>query len=249
MMKKVVVITGAATGLGRATALKLATQGFNLVLVDFNEQQGLQTMKDAQALGAEALFVKADVSNEEEVKHYVAQAVETFGTIDFFFNNAGIMVPFRLLHDYTTEEYNRIMDINLKGPFLGIKHVIPVMLANGGGTIINTVSSNSFKPTAYNGIYSATKHALAAFTKSIGQDYQEQQIYAVGVAPNTMQTTIAQSATVTLDATVGAAIHASTGKNIAATADEVAESMIFAMENGKLLTGSIINCAGGEIYN
>ncbi len=248
-MTKVAVITGAATGLGRATALKLATKGYHLVLVDFNEKDGLQTTADAKAMGAEVHFVQADVSNEDDVKCYVARAVELFGTIDYFFNNAGIMIPFRLLHEYPVEEYNRIMDINLKGPFLGIKYVIPVMLEHGGGTIINTVSSNSFKPTAYNGVYSASKHALAAFTKSIGQDYQDQHIYAVGVAPNTMQTTIAQNATVTLDATVGAAIHASTGKNIAATAEEVAESMIFAMENGKLLTGSIINCAGGEIYN
>ncbi|WP_050615062.1 SDR family NAD(P)-dependent oxidoreductase [Bacillus testis] len=248
-MDQVVVITGAATGLGRATALKLATQGYKLVLVDFNEKDGLQTTEDSKSKGAEAIFVKADVSNEEDVKNYVNKAVESFGKIDYFINNAGIMIPFRLIHEYEINEYDRIMNINVKGAFLGIKYVIPVMLENGGGTIVNTVSSNSFKPTAYNGIYSATKHALAGMTKSIGQDYQTKNIFAVGVAPNTMKTNISASAAVTFTDEVGAAIHASTGPNIPATAEEVAEAVTFAMTNGKLLTGSIVNCAGGQIYN
>lgn len=248
-MNKVVVITGSATGLGRATALKLAEQGYKLVLVDFNEKDGLQTAEDVKAKGAEAIFVKADVSNEEDVKNYVAQAEEAFGTIDYFLNNAGIMVPFRLIHEYDLAEYDRIMNINVKGAFLGIKYVIPVMLKNGGGTIVNTVSSNSYKPTAYNGVYSATKHALAGMTKSIGQDYQSKQIFAVGVAPNNMLTNISRSAAVTYNEEVGAAIHATTGPNIPATPEEVAEAVVFAMTNGKLLTGSIVNCAGGQIFN
>ena len=248
-MNKVVVITGAATGLGRATALKLAEQGYKLALVDFNEKDGLQTTEDANAKGAEAIFVKADVSIEEDVKRYVTKAEEAFGTIDYFLNNAGIMVPFRLLHEYDLGEYDRIMNINVKGAFLGIKYVIPVMLKNGGGTIVNTVSSNSYKPTAYNGIYSATKHALAGMTKSIGQDYQAKQIFAVGVAPNNMLTTISRSASVTYNEEVGAAIQATTAPNIPATPEEVAEAVIFAMTNGKLLTGSIVNCAGGQIFN
>ncbi len=246
-MKNVVVITGAATGLGRATALKLAQENYKLVIVDFNEEEGLKTRDMAKDLGAEAIFVKADVSNEEDVKNYVAKAVEAFGTIDYFLNNAGIMIPFRLVHEYDSNEYDRIMNINVKGAFLGIKYVIPVMLENGGGTIVNTVSSNSFKPTAYNGLYSATKHAVNGITKSIGQDYQNKNIFAVGVAPNNMKTNISASAAVTMNEEIGLAIHATTPPNIAATPEEVAEAMIFAMKNGKLLTGSTINCAGGQI--
>lgn len=246
-MSNVVVITGAATGLGRATALKLAKQQYKLMIVDFNEVEGQNTANMAVELGAEAIFVKADVSNEEDVKAYVAKAVEKFGTINYFLNNAGIMVPFRLVHEYDASEYDRIMNINVKGAFLGVKYVIPVMLENGGGTIINTVSSNSFKPTAYNGLYAATKHAVNGLTKSIGQDYQVKNIYAVGVAPNNMQTNISAGAAVTLNEEIGTAIQLTTPPNISATAEEVAEAMIFAMNNGKLLTGSTINCAGGQI--
>lgn len=248
-MSNVVVITGAATGLGRATSLKLAAMDYRLVLVDFNEVEGEKTTADVQALGAEAIFVKADVSNEADVQNYVAKAIEKFGAINYFLNNAGIMVPFRLLHEYDGNEYDRVMNINLKGVFLGIKYVIPVMLENNGGTIVNTVSSNSYKPTAYNGLYSATKHAVLGLTKSIGQDYQAKNIFAVGVAPNTMLTNISANATVTYTEEIGKAIGVTTPPNIAATAEEVAEAMIFAMTNGKLLTGSAINCAGGQIIN
>lgn len=248
-MSNIVVITGAATGLGRATALTLAAQQYRLVLVDFNDVEGQKTTADVQALGADAIFVKADVSNEEDVKNYVAQAIATYGEINYFLNNAGIMIPFRLLHEYDMNEYDRIMNINVKGAYLGMKYVITAMLNNGGGTIVNTVSSNSYKPTAYNGIYAATKHAVNGMTKSIGQDYQEKRIFAVGVAPNNMKTTISASAAVTFTDEIGKAIHETTAPNIAATAEEVAQAVIFAMQNGQLLTGSTINCAGGQIFN
>ena len=244
-----ILITGAATGLGRATALKLAEQGHQLTIVDFNEVEGQNTVNMAKELGAEAIFVKADVSNEEQVKNYVAKAIEAFGQIDVFFNNAGLMVPFRLIHEYDESEFDRIMNVNVKGAFFGVKYVIPHMLENGGGTIVNTVSSNSYKPTAYNGIYSMSKHALNGLTKSIGQDYQAKNIYAVGVAPNNMLTTISHSAAVTMNEEIGKAIFETTPPNIAATAEEVAEAMLFAMNNSKMLTGSTINCAGGQIYN
>ena len=248
-MSKSILITGAATGLGRATALKLAEQGHQLTVVDFNEVEGQNTVNMAIELGAEAIFVKADVSNEEQVKNYVAKAIEAFGKIDVFFNNAGLMVPFRLIHEYDENEYDRIMNVNVKGAFFGVKYVIPHMLENGGGTIVNTVSSNSFKPTAYNGVYSMSTHALNGLTKSIGQDYQAKNIYAVGVAPNNMLTTISHSAATTMNEDIGKAIFETTPPNIAATAEEVAEAMIFAMNNSKMLTGSTINCAGGQIYS
>ena len=248
-MSKSILITGAATGLGRATALKLAEQGHQLTVVDFNEVEGQNTVNMAKELGAEAIFVKADVSNEEQVKNYVAKAIEAFGKIDVFFNNAGLMVPFRLIHEYDENEYDRIMNVNVKGAFFGVKYVIPHMLENGGGTIVNTVSSNSYKPTAYNGVYSMSKHALNGLTKSIGQDYQAKNIYAVGVAPNNMLTTISHSAATTMNEEIGKAIFVTTPPNIAATAEEVAEAMLFAMNNSKMLTGSTINCAGGQIYS
>lgn len=248
-MKKVVLITGAATGLGRATVLQLAKEPYNIAVVDFNEVEGQKTVEMAKELGAEAIFIKADVSNEDDVKNYVAQTIEAFGKIDVFFNNAGLMVPFRLIHEYDVNEYDRIMNVNVKGAFFGVKYVIPHLLENGGGTIVNTVSSNSYKPTAYNGVYSMTKHAVNALTKSIGQDYQDKNIFAVGVAPNNMLTNISANAAVTMNEEIGKAIYVTTPPNIAATPEEVTAAMLFAMNNSKMLNGSTINCAGGQIYN
>lgn len=246
---KVVLITGAGAGLGRAAALKFAAQGSKLALVDFNEEAGAETLALIKEQGSEAIFVKADISQENDVKNYVEKTVEAFGRVDIFLNNAGIMVPMRLLHEYSSEEYDRVTNVNLKGAFLGLKYVIPVMLENGGGNIVNTVSSNSFKPTAYNGLYSATKHALAALTKSIGQDYLDQNINAVGVAPNTMITNIAATATSTLTEERGAKLGATTGPNTPATPEEIAEAVFFAATTGaKMLTGTVVNCAGGQIF-
>lgn len=247
--KKVFLITGSATGLGRALAIKLAGQGYKLSLVDFNEEAGKETLALVKEQGAEAIFIKADVSKEEDVKNYVDETVRVFGTIDYFANNAGMMVPMRLVHEYETNEFDRVMGVNLKGAFLGLKYVIPVMLQNGGGNIVNTVSSNSFKPTAYNGLYSATKHALAALTKSIGQDYQDLNIRAVGVAPNSMITNIAATAVTALTEERMAKLVASTGPNIAATPEAIAEAVIFAATVGAdLLNGTVMNCSGGEIF-
>lgn len=247
---EVVVITGAATGLGRATALKMAEKGYRLTLVDFNEEAGQETLKDVQATGAEAIFVKANVSVEEDVKAYVEKTVEAFGAINHFVNNAGIMVPMRLLHEYDVDEYNRVMDVNVKGAFLGLKYVIAVMMENGGGHIVNTVSSNSYKPTAYNGLYSATKHALAALTKSIGQDYQDYKIYAAGVAPNSMNTTISAAAVPSLTPDRLENLSSSTGPNRPASPEEIADVVMFILESGApLVNGTIVNCAGGQIYN
>ncbi|MBB6638391.1 SDR family NAD(P)-dependent oxidoreductase [Cohnella thailandensis] len=246
---KVFLITGSATGLGRALAVKLAERGYRLALVDFNEQAGLETLSLSKERGAEAIFVKADVSREEDVKHYVEKTVEAFGRIDYFANNAGVMVPLRLLHEYELSEYDRVTGVNLKGAFLGLKYVIPVMLAGGGGRIVNTVSSNSFKPTAFNGLYSATKHGLAAMTKSIGQDYQDLNIRAVGVAPNVMNTNIAANAVTTLTEERMAKLGASTGPSLPATPEEIAEVVIFAATTGAdMLNGTVVNCAGGEIF-
>ncbi|MFS0784079.1 SDR family NAD(P)-dependent oxidoreductase [Bacillus sp. 1P06AnD] len=250
MDKKIVLITGSATGLGRSVALKLADKGYNLALVDFNEEAGNETLSLVKEKGAEAIFVKADVSKEEDVQNYVNKTVEKFGKIDYFLNNAGIMVPLKLIHEYELSEFERVISVNLKGVFLGLKYVIPVLQKNGGGSIVNTASSNSFKPTAFNGLYSATKHAVAALTKSIGQDYQDQNIYAVGVAPNNMKTGIANKTFGNMTEERVKQLQASTGPSRAATPEEIADVVIFALtEGGPMLTGTIVNCAGGEIYN
>lgn len=113
-MSKSILITGAATGLGRATSLKLAETGHSIAVVDFNEEEGKKTVEMVKEIGAEALFIKADVSSEEQVENYVKETIDAFGKVDVFFNNARLMIPFRLMHEYSVDEYDRLMNVNLK---------------------------------------------------------------------------------------------------------------------------------------
>lgn len=129
---KVAIITGAGSGLGQAAALKLAEKGASIVVVDLVEETGLETVKQIEKLGSKAIFVKADVSKAPEVENYVKRAVEEFGRIDMFFNNAGIAGPGIKLIEHTIEQFDQIIDINLRSVFYGLKYVITEMLKTGG---------------------------------------------------------------------------------------------------------------------
>lgn len=139
---KTIVITGAAVGLGYAAAENLASQGANLSLIDYNEK----TLKEAKQKllqnfsGIKVLAIVADVSDEEAVKNYVDQTVKEFGTIDGFYNNAGIEGKQTPLIEYDTNTFKKVIEINLLGVFYGMKYIIPVMIKNGGGKIVNVSS-------------------------------------------------------------------------------------------------------------
>ena len=139
---KVVIITGAGSGLGQATSLQLAKEGAKLVLVDLNGE-GLEKtqhkIKDV-APAAEMLLITANVANEQEVENFVKQTVDTFGKIDAFFNNAGVEGKQNLTEDYGIDEFHKVVSINLDGVFYGMKYVLKVMKKQGYGSIVNTAS-------------------------------------------------------------------------------------------------------------
>lgn len=176
MSKKTAVITGAAGGIGRATALKLAEDGFNLVIVDFNDLIGQETLVLINEKGAEAIFIKADVTKVDDVKSYVKQAIETFDTIDVFFNNAGVIQNFSMLADTEESEFDKVMNVNVKGVFLGMKYILKVMEKQGHGHIINTASTASIRSEHSAGVYSASKHAVIGLTKAASLEYAKQAV-------------------------------------------------------------------------
>ncbi len=185
---KVAIITGGASGLGLATALKLADAGVNSTIVDISEQAGLAAVAQLQAKGVKALFVRADVSKAEDVKRYVDETVATFGKIDMFFNNAGISGPGTKFADNTIEQIEQVIGINLLGGLYGLKYVLEVMLQNGGGAIVNTSSTAGLVGQATVGSYSATKHGLIGITKTIAVEYAAQNIRINAIAPGTTET-------------------------------------------------------------
>src|SRR4030088_1884654 len=162
---KVAVVTGAAGVIGTATMRLLAERGARVVAVDRREQDLQTAIKDLPA-SAQASAVTADVTSEDEVAEYVRAAVDKFGTIDVFYNNAGIEGDIAPITEYSLETFRRVIDVNVVGVFLGLKHVLPVMLKQNRGSIINTASIAGLIGSPDIAVYSASKHAVIGLTKS-----------------------------------------------------------------------------------
>jgi NAD(P)-dependent dehydrogenase (short-subunit alcohol dehydrogenase family) len=162
---KVAVVTGAAGVIGTATMRLLAERGARIVAVDRREQDLQSAIKDLPA-AAQALAVTADVTDENEVAEYVRAAVDKFGTIDVFYNNAGIEGDVKPITEYPLESFRRVLDVNVVGVFLGMKHVLPVMLKQNKGSIINTASIAGLMGSPQIAVYSASKHAVIGLTKT-----------------------------------------------------------------------------------
>jgi NAD(P)-dependent dehydrogenase (short-subunit alcohol dehydrogenase family) len=162
---KVAVVTGAAGVIGTATLRLLAERGARIVAVD-RKAQDLQTaIKDLPA-SAQAIAITADVTDEDEVAEYVRTAVDKFGTIDVFYNNAGVEGDVAPITKYSLESFRKVIDVNVVGVFLGMKHVLPVMLKQDKGSIINTASIAGLIGSPHIAVYSASKHAVIGLTKS-----------------------------------------------------------------------------------
>ena len=162
---KVAVVTGAAGVIGSATMRLLAERGARIVAVDRKKPELKTAIKDLPA-SADASLVTADVTSEEEVTEYVRAALDKFGTIDIFFNNAGIEGEVKAIQDYPLESFRKVLDVNVVGVFLGMKHVLPVMLKNNKGSIINTASIAGLMGSPHISVYSASKHAVIGLTRS-----------------------------------------------------------------------------------
>ena len=162
---RVAVVTGAAGVIGSATLKLLAARGARIVAIDRREADLQTAIKDLPA-SAEAIAVEADVTQEGDVAEYVRAAIDKFGTIDVFYNNAGIEGDIKPIVEYSLESFRRVLDVNVVGVFLGMKHVLPVMLKQNKGSIINTASTAGLMGSPYIAVYSASKHAVIGLTKT-----------------------------------------------------------------------------------
>ena len=187
-----VLITGAGGGIGRATALAFARAGARLMLSDLVVAAGEETAAQVRALGAEAIFQRADVAQEDEVAALVAATVAAFGRLDCAFNNAGIEIETGRITDCDVAVFDRIMAVNVKGVWLCLKHQLRQMEAQGGGAIVNTASVAGLNGAPRRAAYAGSKHAVLMLTRSTAAEFAKQNIRINAVCPGVIQTAMVQ---------------------------------------------------------
>jgi NAD(P)-dependent dehydrogenase (short-subunit alcohol dehydrogenase family) len=183
---KVAIVTGAAGGIGRAAAIAFAQRGAKVVVADIND--GSETISLIKKTGGDGFFVKCDVSKDEDVKAMVDKTVSTYGRIDFAYNNAGIEGTTAMIQDTSSADWNRTLDINLKGVFHCMKYEIPQMLKQGKGAIVNCASVAGLVGFAGISPYVASKHAIVGITKAVALENAKTGIRVNAVCPGVIQT-------------------------------------------------------------
>lgn len=250
---RTIIITGAGSGLGRATAVRLASEGASLCLVDV-VPDGLSATEAAVkevAPQARLLIEVADVSQEGDVQRYVESTVETFGRIDGFFNNAGIEGRQNLTENFTAAEFDRVIAINLRGVFLGLEKVLAVMRRQGYGYIVNTASVGGIRGVGNQSGYAAAKHGVVGLTRNSGVEYAAEGIRINAIAPGAIWTPMVENSMKQIDAEDprGAAeqfIQANPTKRYGEAA-EIASVVAFLLsEDASYINAAVIPIDGGQ---
>ncbi len=247
---KVVIITGAASGIGLASARMFGREGARLVLGDIDERAGGLAAEEIGGAGGQAAFVRTDVASDPDVQRLVSTAVDRYGKLDIIFNNAGIHLVKPILES-TEEDFDRVVAINLKGVFLGCKYSLPHLMENpDGGVIVNMSSSGGLVGRPNDPLYGATKFGVIGLTKSLALTYADQKVRANALCPGPIDTPIVSRAyegsDVDREMVVRRAVASSPTPRVA-DAEEVASAALFlASDDASFVNGAALPVDGGK---
>ena len=243
MHNKVVIVTGGALGMGRAHARVFARESAQVVLTDINETAGQETADEIKRNGGQATFLRHDVANAKDWRQVVNQCIARFGKVDVLINNAGIAL-FKTLDETTDDEWDRVLNINAKGVFLGCKYVLPGMQKAGGGAIVNISSVAGIVGSARGAAYVASKGAVRLLTKAAAVDYAKYNIRVNSIHPGVIKTEMTKDLLASPEIA-----NAFLGLSIlgrAAEAEEVSAAVLFlASDDASFMTGTEMVVDGG----
>jgi NAD(P)-dependent dehydrogenase (short-subunit alcohol dehydrogenase family) len=245
MSKPVILITGALTGIGRATALAFARNGARLVVSGRRQAEGKALEAELRQLGAEVAFIQADVRHDNEVRDLVDQTVARFGRLDAAVNNAGTEGQPGLVVNQTAESYAATFDTNVLGTLLSLKHELRVMTAQKSGSIINISSTYGHEGAAYASVYAGSKHAVEGLTKSAALEVAATGVRVNAVAPGPTETGMLDRFTGTAERK--AALASSVPLARIGKPDDIASAVLYLASDGAaFVTGQVITVDGGK---
>lgn len=252
LLGKIAVVTGSGNGIGRAIALALAKEGASVTVSDVLVEDGERTVREIIALGRSAIFVPADISVAAQAQNLIENTVATFGGIDILVNNAGIGGPSARLHEIDPDDFDRVLDVNLRGTFLCSKFALPYFLAKRDGRIINIASTYGLVAAPKSAAYCATKAGIIHLTRQLAVDYGPDQIRVNAICPGYIDTSLGRRAALLTPQEV---VDASARREKAASMQplgrqaqpsEVANVAVFLAGDGaSFMTGSIVTVDGG----